>query len=342
MNGTPTGIPGNPVWEVLVWTCLVPVLLLNTDTICRTVTCHTDSWPEAHPPEGFRGMGFRSWISVTDNGTTHFQFYKSCAQRNSDIPSIVWPAGFARRAWRTHVADEGGSRLAGCSSSGPLFPAPPPPSHRARAQSPPGQGSANHRPPAKPSPLPLSVREVAPERSLAHSRAWRLQPQWQGWVLVTQWSWPTKPKQFSIWPRKECPDRCSRHQLCPLGQSSQPCGDGHHPPRMRHVGEGRSSLSPADSHHLGKLVQNLLSASDSLCSDSRCADDSLCSLGKCANLSGLVLELYDEDDTTTCLTGFLQRLTDMIHVKVSAQLLTGRNCLIVVRYDFHYFLKGTE
>lgn len=98
----------------------------------------------------------------------------------------------------------------------------------------------------------------------------------------------TKPRQFSIWPRRECPDpytsSLSSWPVPPALRGQPPSS-----PEAPHGGGGGSLPAPADSHHLGKNLFRIFSVPDSLCSDSRCADDPLCDLGECVSLSKLLL-----------------------------------------------------
>lgn len=97
----------------------------------------------------------------------------------------------------------------------------------------------------------------------------------------------TKPRQFSIWPRRECPDPCTSSLSSwpvPPALRGQPPSS----PEAPHGG-GAGPCQPQQRATTWENLFRIFSVPDSLCSDSRCADDPLCDLGECVSLSELLL-----------------------------------------------------
>lgn len=141
-----------------------------------------------------------------------------------------------------HVADQGGSRLAGCSSGGPLMLHPsflPLPDPRSRLV--PRALQARGRQTTAPWPNPAPCPAFVCTGNLA-----RRQPGAPTCLVSTvagASAGDTKPRQFSIWPRRECPDPCTSSLSFwpvppalrgrPPSSPEAPCGGGPRRPQQR-------------------------------------------------------------------------------------------------------------
>lgn len=149
-----------------------------------------------------------------------------------------------------HVADQGGSRLAGCSSSGPLMLHPsfrllPDPCSRLVPRALQARGRQTTAPWLNPAPCPAFV---------CTGNLARRQPGAPTCLVSTvagASAGDTKPRQFSIWPRRECPDPCtsslSSWPVPPALQGQPPSS-----PEAPHGGGGRILAGPSREPPLGK------------------------------------------------------------------------------------------